>query len=61
MKEGYTVVYRVGNDKTLYRIYKMKRDDTCDILSITSSVPRTVSLSQLREADDTEMLIGYRM
>lgn len=61
MKEGYTVVYRVGNDKTLYRIYKMNRDDTCDILSITSSVPRTVSLSQLREADDTEMLIGYRM
>lgn len=61
MQLGYLVVHRSGNDSEIYRINKLNNDDTCEIVSYINGRFKTISLSQLREAEDTELMIGSRM
>ena len=43
------------------RISKFNDDDTCEIISYVNGRVKTLSISQLREADDIEIMIGSRM
>ncbi len=61
MQLGYLVVHRSGTDSEIYRISKFNDDDTCEIISYVNGRVKTLSISQLREADDIEAMIGSRM
>lgn len=62
MQLGYLVVHRSGTDSEIYRISKFNDDDdTCEIISYVNGRVKTLSISQLREADDIEVMIGSRM
>lgn len=60
MQNGIPVVYVVGNDNAIYRTDNCN-GDTCTIISYMSGVKYNVGIPQIREATDTELMIGYRM
>lgn len=58
---GAIVVYKHGKDKELYTVSKINLNEgTCELSSPTKS-NKIASKESLREAEDTEIMIGYRM
>jgi hypothetical protein len=60
MVKGYIVVYKNRNDKNIYTVTSVNKD-TVDLISSHGSIKYGVDPSVLREADDTEIMIGYRI
>jgi hypothetical protein len=60
MVKGYIVVYKTRNDKNIYTVTSVNKD-TVDLISSHGSAKYGVDPSTLREADDTEIMVGYRM
>lgn len=58
---GLPVVHRTGKDSEIYRISSIQDGDTCEIISYINGRAKTVSLSQLREAADEELMVGTRL
>ena len=58
MNLGIIVVYRSGRDKELYRIVSIEGDSVTMLDTFGNT--KTTSLSQIREADDIELLTGFR-
>lgn len=61
MNVGFPVVHRAGNDSEIYRIDKINDDETCSIVSYINGRSKLISISQLREAEDEELMIGSRI
>lgn len=57
---GYSVVYVYGHDKDIYKVILSHGDDTCDIEHVNGN-KKTVSEYHIREANDVELMIGYRL
>lgn len=60
IQQGFQVVFRSGKDKSIYQVSKID-GEICDICAYTSDKTKQVSLAILREADDVEIMIGYRI
>ena len=60
MKVGLPVVHLYGNDNGIYRIQKIYDTEQCDLVSYTGRTKSKVHITQIREASDVELLIGYR-
>ncbi len=61
MNVGFPVVHRTGKDSEIYRISKINEDGTCEIVSYINGRIKAISLSQIREAEDEELMIGVRI
>lgn len=60
MNIGYSVVHIHGSDKTIYKVVLTHGDGTCDIESVYGS-KKTISISHIREANDVELMVGYKL
>lgn len=60
IQQGFQVVFRSGKDKSIYQVSKID-GEMCDIRTYTSDKTKQVSLATLREAEDVEIMIGYRI
>lgn len=57
---GYSVVYIYGQDKDIYKVVLIHGDDTFDIENVKGII-KTTSIHQIREANDVELMLGYRL
>ncbi len=61
IKVGLPVVVKNGKDKSIYYVRSIDANEMCELSSSSGISSKLFSVGSIREAEDVELMIGYRL